>query len=414
MTTWLSPTSAERALPTVCSRTRHGAGQTRPALALLALGTFVVGTSELVISGLLPTLAADLGVSVAAAGWLVTGYALAFAVVTPLVTTRTSRLPRRKVLLGCLTVFVVGNLLAALAPDVGLLLLARVVSAVAAGTFEVVATATAALLVPETKRGRAIALVVAGFSVALIVGVPIGTLIGLTLGWRAAFGVIVVLGFLVALGLRAVLPAEAASPAPPGPVEGGHLLKQPVARLTLLTTILVFTGVYTVATYIAPFVEQVTGLADQSVAGLLLLVGVTSTGGNLIGGFGADRLGVQRMLLPSCLGLALSLASVSLLGTSTLAVVAAVGVWGLTVGAFVPVQQSRLVALAPAAADLGLALNLAALNVGIALGAALGGGLIDRGGLTGLGYVGASVVALAALIAVPAARSSARQTTHAG
>jgi predicted MFS family arabinose efflux permease len=370
-------------------------------VVLLAVGTFTVGTSQMLIAGILPLLATDFDISVAMAGWLVTGYALAFAIVTPLVAIWTRRLPRRPVLLACLVAFVVGNLIAVVAPSFGVLLLARAGVAVVAGVFEVVAVATAAALVPERQRGRAIALVVGGFSVALVVGVPVGTLIGLIWGWRAAFGVLAALGIGAALGLRVVLPgAVTTNPGGGGPGSARDLLRQPAARTALLTTGLVFTGAYAACTYIAPFVEDVTGLSGQSVAGVLLLIGVTSCVGNVVGGLGTDRVGPPRMLLASCVTLAASLVALSLFGGSAPGILVAAGMWGLAMGVFVPTQQSRLVALAPTGVDVGLALNLSALSVGVALGAAVGGAAIEQGGLASLGYVGAAIItfALAGLV----------------
>jgi predicted MFS family arabinose efflux permease len=350
----------------------------------------------LVIAGILPLLATDFGVSVAMAGWLVTGYALAFAIVTPLVAVRTGRLPRRKVLLVCMAVFVVGNLIGVIAPSFGVLLLARAAVAVVAGVFEVVAVATAASLVPERHRGRAIAVVVAGFSVAMVVGVPVGTLIGLVLGWRATFGVLAAFGIGAALGLWMILPGTVTTNlSGSGLVRARELLRQPAVHTALLTTGLVFTGAYTACTYIAPFVEFVTGLPGQSVAGVLLLIGVTSSVGNVVGGLGADRVGPSRMLLASLVTLMVGLTALSVFGGSASGVIVAFGMWGLAMGVFVPAQQSRLVALAPAGVDVGLALNLSALSLGVALGAAVGGAIIEYEGLASLGYAGAAIITFA-------------------
>ena len=169
-------------------------------LLLFALGTFAVGTSELVVVGILPLVAQDLHVSVAVAGQLVTGYAIGFALGAPALAALTSRVARRPLLLALLLAFALGNLLASMVTSYGLLLAARVFVACVAGTFEVVATATAASLVPPAQRGRAIALVVGGFSVALILGVPLGTLVGVETGWRTTFVGLALLTRLVALG----------------------------------------------------------------------------------------------------------------------------------------------------------------------------------------------------------------------
>lgn len=378
------------------SREAWQSSRVRPALVLLAVGTFTVGTSQLVIAGILPLLAIDFDVSVETAGWLVTAYALAFAIVTPLVSVRTGRLPRRKVLLACMAVFVLGNLTAVIAPSFGVLLLARAAVAVVAGVFEVVAVATAASLVPERHRGRAIAVVVSGFSVAMVVGVPVGTLIGLALGWRALFGVLAALGVGATVGLWMILPGIVTTNlGGREPVRARDLVRQPAVRTALLTTGLVFTGAYTTCTYIAPFVENVTGLSGQSVAGVLLLIGVTSSVGTVVGGLGTDRVGPSRMLLASFVTLTVGLAALSVFGGWASGVIVAVGLWGLAMGVFVPTQQSSLVALAPAGVDVALSLNLSALSLGVALGAAVGGAIIEHGGLASLGHVGAAIITLA-------------------
>jgi predicted MFS family arabinose efflux permease len=384
---------------------------TLPALLALAFGTFVVGTCELVIAGILPLIAADFDESIATVGWLVSGYAIAFAVITPLVATRSGTVSRRVALVGCLLVFIVANLLAAVSPSFGVLLVGRLLSAAAAGVFEVVATATAAALVPPQRRGQAVALVVSGFSLALIVGVPLGTLLGATLGWRVPFVAIALGAALVMPGLLFGLPVLM----PPAKSVSASddwraPLRQPAVRGALLVTGVVFTGLYTVSTYIAPFVEQVTRLNDDNVAVLLLVIGVASIAGNLLCAAAADRFGLNALLLVVCGALSASLAAVSALGASPFGVYLAVAMWGLTVGAFVPTQQTRLIGLVRGAADLALALNLSALNVGIALGAAIGGVAIDHGGLSLLGYIGAAIVSAALLLV----RSSAASTAVTG
>jgi predicted MFS family arabinose efflux permease len=172
-------------------------------------------------------------------------------------------------------------------------------------------------------------------------------------------------------------------------------LRQPAVRTALLTTGLVFTGAYTACTYIAPFVEAVTGLSGERVAGALLLIGLCSSIGNVVGGLGTDRVGPSRMLFASCVTLVASLTALSVFGGTVPGALVAMSMWGLALGAFVPTQQSRLVTLAPAGADVGLALNLSALSVGMALGAAIGGTVIDHAGLASLGYAGAAVTTIA-------------------
>jgi predicted MFS family arabinose efflux permease len=364
------------------------------AIALLAVGTFIVGTSELGIAGILPTIATDLGVSIAAAGYLVTAYALSFALVTPIVAATTGRFARKPMVVACMAVFVLANGLAVLAPDFTWLMATRVLSAVASGVFEVVATAAAAALVPVHLRGRAIALVIGGFSVALLVGVPLGTLVGLAFGWRATFGALLVLGVVAVVGMLIFLPKV------PGAEQLSNssmlrLLRRRDILGGLGTTGLAFTGIYVATTYIAAFLEDISLLPPQAVAGVLLLLGLGSVVGNVIGGHGSDRWGMRPTLFASSVAMALGLAGVSLLGPVAMGVIAAFAVFGTATGVWVPVQQARIVTLAPGSAEFALAANLAALNVGIALGAALGSGIVDRGGLAIVGYVGGAIVVLA-------------------
>jgi predicted MFS family arabinose efflux permease len=297
-------------------------------------------------------------------------------------------------------VFVTANAVAAVAPNYMVLLLARLTVAAAAGVFEVVATAVAAGLVPAAQRGRAIALVVAGFSVALVIGVPIGTLMGNAFGWRSTFVSLLLLGLVAAVGLLALLPPDAASAeeAEAGSGKVRRLTRRPSVLFALLATCLVFTGVYTMTTYIAPFALQMTGVSSEGLAGLLLLTGLASTIGNALGGFGADRWGVKRCLIASSAGVAVSLAAMPWLGMGAVGAGAALAVLGVSAGVFVPTQQFRLVLLASESQQLGLALNLTALNVGVALGAALGGLVVDRGGLQLVGLAGAACAALAVAV----------------
>ena len=371
------------------------------AVGMLAVATFVVGTSELVIAGVLPVVAGDLRISVATAGYLVTAYAMSFVVATPLVAAGVGGVSRRGMLVACLAVFVVGTTLSAVAPTFEWLLASRVVTAAAAGVFEVVATAAAATLVPTSQRGRAIALVVAGFSVALLIGVPIGTLIGNAWGWRATFGVLLAPAVLVAFGIAVWLPAV-----PRLRPAALSVLRAPGLISALAATGLVFCGTYIATTFIAVLLEDISGLTPDGVAGVLLLLGLGSIVGNALGGYAIDHWGSERSSLAGGLGAALALALLSFGAPSAGVALAACTIMGTSLGVFVPAQQARLVHIGEAAPELSLALNLAALNAGISLGAALGSALVDRGGLAVLGYVGAVVGLLAvALVARTTSRT---------
>jgi predicted MFS family arabinose efflux permease len=371
------------------------------AVGMLAVATFVVGTSELVIAGVLPVVAGDLGIGVATAGYLVTAYAMSFAVATPLVAAGVGGASRRGMLVGCLAVFVVGTALSAVAPTFEWLLVSRVVTAAAAGMFEVVATAAAATLVQTRQRGRAIALVVAGFSVALLIGVPIGTLIGNAWGWRATFGVLLAPAMLVAFGIAVWLPAV-----PRLQPAALSVLRAPGLIPALAATGLVFCGTYIATTFIAVLLEDISGLTPDGVAGVLLLLGLGSIVGNALGGYAIDHWGSERSSLAGGLGAALALGLLSFGAPLAGVALTACTIMGTSLGVFVPAQQARLMHIGGPAPELSLALNLAALNAGISLGAALGSALVDRGGLAVLGYVGAVVGLLAvALVAGTTSRS---------
>ncbi len=365
------------------------------AVALLGVGTFIVGTSELVISGILPVVANDLNVSIAAAGYLVTAYALSFAIATPVVALTIGQQARKPMLIGCMAIFAVANALAIGAPNFAALMGTRVLAAAAAGVFEVVATAAAASLVPEHQRGRAIALIVSGFSVALLIGVPLGTLVGLTWGWRTVFVALFAAGGLAAVGTTLLVPHIPREPRRREEQPPLQLLQRRVVLGSLSSTALAFVGVYITTTYLAPFLEDITGLPAEAVAGVLLLLGLGSVVGNAIGGHASDSWGTEPTLLASGVVMTLGLGAVSLLGGIPAATIGAFALFGTATGVFVPTQQARIVALAPAAPEFALAVNLAALNVGISLGAAMGSVIVDRGGLAHVGYGGAAVMALA-------------------
>jgi DHA1 family putative efflux transporter-like MFS transporter len=285
-------------------------------------------------------------------------------------------------------------MLATSAPNYVLLLLSRLVIAAAAGVFEVVATAAAARLVQPHERGRAIALIVAGFSIALIVGVPLGTIIGSAFTWRAPFVVLAGLAVGAGLGLLVFMPSTAAPPDTPESAPAG-LVRSPAVVYVLVTTGLVFSGQYIAWTYLASFLAEVTRVQADAIALTLLLFGLGSAGGNFVGGHAADRFGLRLTLLGAVASLIVSLVGLSLVGSTLLGALAVVVVWAMAIGAFVPAQQYLLVRVAPEATSLGLALNLAALNGGIALGAALGGLVVYTGGLPGVGVCGALATALA-------------------
>ncbi len=258
-----------------------------PLLAL-AISAFAIGTTEFVIMGLLPEVAHDLAVSIPSAGLLVSGYALGVAVGAPLLAVLTSKMPRKLALQLLMGVFIVGNTLCAIASSYSVLMIARVVTSFAHGSFFGIGAVVAASLVPAEKRASAIALMFTGLTLANVLGVPFGTFIGQQFGWRAAFWIVSALGVLSLAGVTALVPNRHDA----GPLGLGHevrVLKDPQVWTALAMTVLGFGGVFVVFTYIAPILEQVSGFSPRGVTLILVLFGVGLTIGNTVGGKLADR-----------------------------------------------------------------------------------------------------------------------------
>ncbi|BCZ76726.1 MFS transporter [Paraburkholderia terrae] len=365
-----------------------------PLLAL-AISAFAIGTTEFVIMGLLPDVARDLAVSLPSAGLLVSGYALGVAVGAPLLAVVTSKMPRKLALQLLMGVFIVGNVLCAIASDYSVLMIARVVTSFAHGSFFGIGAVVAASLVPQEKRASAIALMFTGLTLANVLGVPFGTFVGQQFGWRVAFWIVAAFGVLSLAGVTALVPNRHDT----GPASLGHevrVLKDPQVWIALTMTVLGFGGVFVVFTYIAPILEQVSGFTPHGVTLILVLFGVGLTVGNTIGGKLADR-----SLMPSLMGILIALAVVMAVFAHTshsqIAAAVTVFIWGIAAFATVPPLQMRVVEKAKAAPNLASTLNIGAFNVGNAGGAWLGGLAISHGyGLDALPYV-AALVALAAL-----------------
>ncbi|BDC37108.1 MFS transporter [Paraburkholderia terrae] len=365
-----------------------------PLLAL-AISAFAIGTTEFVIMGLLPDVARDLAVSLPSAGLLVSGYALGVAVGAPLLAVVTSKMPRKLALQLLMGVFIVGNVLCAIASDYSVLMIARVVTSFAHGSFFGIGAVVAASLVPQEKRASAIALMFTGLTLANVLGVPFGTFIGQQFGWRVAFWIVAAFGVLSLAGVTALVPNRHDT----GPASLGHevrVLKDPQVWIALTMTVLGFGGVFVVFTYIAPILEQVSGFTPHGVTLILVLFGVGLTVGNTIGGKLADR-----SLMPSLMGILIALAVVMAVFAHTshsqIAAAVTVFIWGIAAFATVPPLQMRVVEKAKAAPNLASTLNIGAFNVGNAGGAWLGGLAISHGyGLDALPYV-AALVALGAL-----------------
>jgi predicted MFS family arabinose efflux permease len=384
------------------------------ALVWLALGAFAIGTEGFMIAGLLPALARDLDVDLSAAGHLVTAFALAYAIGAPVMAVLTAGLERRRLLAGAMGSFALANLLAALAPSYGALLVARLLLALSAASFMPAASGYAAALGGQERRGRALSAITTGLTVAIIAGVPLGVLVGQGFGWRVTFFGVAGLAALSLLGILARLPRQ------PLGVTAGLGERLALARRrdvlgVLVTSVLTVAGTFTIYTYLAAFIADVAGLGAQALAPVLLGFGLASALGAQFSGSAVDRWGARRTVivgggLALLAYLALSLGAALGPGQAMPIVLPAILVWGLASWGLITAQQARLVALAPTLAPVSLSMNSSAIYLGSAMGAAAGALVVAEGATEQLGWVAAGF-GLAALLSV---LSSGRSTSGQG
>ncbi|WP_214327146.1 MFS transporter [Nonomuraea sediminis] len=363
-------------------------------LVVLALGVFAVGTDSFVIAGILPEMAASLGVSVTVAGQLITAYALAYAILSPVMAALTGSWPRKRVLLLGLTVFTLGNLATAFLPAFGLVLAGRIVAGLGAALISPTATGTGAALAPPEKRGRAIAVVMTGLSAATALGAPLGTAVaGLTGTWRATLLLIVALSVLGMIGVAWLLPAV------PGSEPIG--LRQRLApvtdariALTLLTNLLLYTGLFTVYSYISLGFARATHGGGTTLALLLFIWGTSATAGTLLSGPLTDRLGNRRIINTAIVVAALDFVLLPWTSGNLITAALALVIWGLSGwGALAP-QTHRLLSVRPAAAPMLTGLASSAVYVGVSAAGAIGALGISWVGPYLLGPFGAILITL--------------------
>jgi len=373
------------------------------ALFALAAAAFGIGTTEFVIMGLLPDVARDLGVSIPRAGLLVTGYALGVTFGGPVLALMTAKADRRKALLFLVGIFILGNLLCAIAPTYGLLMAARVVTAVCHGTFFGLGAVVAATIVPPQMRARAIAMMFSGLTLANVLGVPFGTALGQALGWRATFWAVVAIGVVAATALALWLPRNIPNQSTSLIAEARTLRRAGVWLAMSISTVSSI-ALFSVFTYIAPILTDVTGISAHGVTIMLLLFGAGLTLGNAVGG----RLGDWK-LMPTLIGGTVLLIAIQLVffmtSGSMIAAGATVFTWGFLVFVIIPSIQMQVLHAARGAPTLASTLNQSAFNLGNASGAWIGGLAIDAGvsygqlpligavaSLVGLGVVTATVL----------------------
>jgi len=390
----------------------HSPAQPRTPLALYSLtaGAFGIGTTEFVIMGLLLQVAADLHVTIAAAGLLISGYALGVFVGAPLLTAATGKMPRKAALVALMVIFTIGNIACALAPSYGWLMAARVLTSLAHGTFFGVGAVVATGMVPAERKASALSTMFTGLTVATLLGVPAGAWLGLHFGWRATFWAVAAIGVVATAIIAALVPHDAGRREPIAFIDELKAVARTQVLLGLLITVLGFAGVFTVFTYIQPILTRLTGFAEGSVSPILLIFGVGMIVGNVIGGRLADRRLVST-LLGTLVALALVLGLMTFALHSKPAAIVFVGLLGVAAFATVSPMQLRVLQKAEGAGQsLASSFNIAAFNLGNALGAWLGGVVIERGpGLGAVTLAAALVTASGLLVALWSVRLDGRR-----
>jgi DHA1 family inner membrane transport protein len=371
-------------------------GRANLALATLFLGMFVIGSTELLVVGVLDLIAADLRVSIPSAGSLVTAYALGLAIGGPILTAATIKLNKRTVLAGALVLFVLGNLVAVLTTSYGLFLVARTLTGAIQGLFIAAAFAAGISVAPPERMGRAIAVVISGVAVSGAVGVPLGTLVGQALGWRGSFTAAAVLAVIALIATLALVPSV--------PSVGGGAGSQaryafaPRVLAVLALTSLVFASLYAALTYIVPFLQTVTGISGGLISVFLLAYGVATAVGSFGGGHFADT-NAARTLIVATTGVALCLLALYLVGTIAVLVALVLLASGVFAMGMAPSLQYRVVGLAGPGGAFAQSLPASAANVGIAFGSFAGG--VAIGSFTASAAVIAGLII--AVIAIPVA-----------
>jgi predicted MFS family arabinose efflux permease len=356
-------------------------------LFVLVLGTFIIGTDDFVIAGLLPSMANDMNVSIAAAGQLVTAFAIAYAVSAPVLGTLTFNMSVKTLLVLSMTVFTIANGFSAVVTSFEWLFVTRIIAALAAAVFTPLAMAASTSLVPDTMRGKALSFVIAGITVGLILGAPIGTWIGNEFTWRYSFGFVALVSLVTVIGVLLFLPRIEREAS----ISIKERLKSfnKVIMLTLTVSMIGTTGGFMTYTYIAPLITEITSVQNISI--FLFLLGIGALFGNLVGGYLTDHIGAPKTLKLLLLGFAILLmvfSLLTLLEPSMLSIVL-VGllslIWGIPGFGMNPALNAFLISLNPKQASMILSFSASALYIGIGLGAILGGGVIS---IASVHYVG--------------------------
>ncbi|MFP3387480.1 MFS transporter [Brevibacillus sp. SIMBA_040] len=381
---------------------------------VLAIVSFLVGTSEYVISGILDKISDTLGISITSAGQFVTIFSFVYAICTPILMALTAKIERQKLLVGALGIFVLANMMSFVLPGFGLFVLSRVLMALGAGMVVVTALDIAAKIAPEGKQASSIATVVMGFTTSLIIGVPLGRMIAEAYGWKSVFGFIAITGLLAIFVLYRTIP-RVIGDAPVPLTKQLALLKNKKVALGLSITFF-WLGGYSIAyTYISPYLLNVAGLHEEVLSGVLLAFGLASLIGSKFGGYSTDKWGVSFTLIG---GMLLHIAAFLLLSVT----VGLNSSWGIVVGVLVlwsfaawssgPTQQYNLIRIEPNYSGIMLGLNQSTMQLSMAAGAGIGGLAVDRislSSITWFGTIGVAIAVAASLLLFSWIRQEARK-----
>ncbi|WP_112663550.1 MFS transporter [Microvirga flavescens] len=383
-----------------------------PALFALSLGAFGIGVTEFSPMGLLPIIAADLGVSIPSAGLLVSAYAFGVLIGAPLLTLTTGRVPRKTLLFALMGLFTIGNFFSAIAPGYGSLMAARIVTSMCHGTFFGVGSIVAASVVSPDRKASAIAAMFMGLTIANVGGVPLATWVGQHIGWREAFIGITGLGILALVALHWALP-RSRDGADVDIAREVAVLRRPAVVIALLTTVLSSGAMFTVFTYIAPILQEVTKESPGFVTANLVIYGLGLTVGNYLGGRFADRsLNLTLVVVLTALTGLLVLFSITMQWPIPATVT--IFAWGVATFAVVPPLQMRVMSVAASAPNLASSINIGAFNLGNAVGAALGGQVIALElGYPAVALAGAVLAALSLVLVLASLKKSPGQNLRA-
>ncbi|EPD54121.1 MFS transporter [Paenisporosarcina sp. FSL H8-0542] len=376
--------------------------QSTLALLALAISAFAIGTTEFISVGLLPLIANDLQISVTTAGLTVSLYALGVTFGAPILTSITSSMSRKSLLLWIMVIFIIGNSIAASATSIGVLLVARVISAFSHGVFMSIGSTIAADLVPENRRASAISIMFSGLTVATVTGVPLGTLIGQQFGWRMAFIIIIVIGVIALIANSILIPSSLRKGTRTTFRDQFKLVTNGRLLLLFMITALGYGGTFVVFTYLSPILQEITGYKEGTVAVILLVYGIAIAIGNMVGGKLSNHNPIRALFY---MFIVQAVILFILMFTAPFKIAGLITIFLMGVLAFmnVPGLQVYVVMLAerfvPTGVDMASAINIAAFNAGIAIGSYLGGIITDSIGLIHTSWVGALMVLIAAILA---------------